>query len=241
VSLIARWPGRKGGRVVDDFTILMDLAPTFLEVGGVSIPAGMNGRSLVPVLNSDKSGQVDSTRTWVITGRERHVAAAREDNLPYPHRALMTASFVYIRNFHPERWPMGSPKEVTPNSEPSQDALENNTFVAFPDMDASPTKAWLIQHRNDSQWRLYYEYAFEKRPAEELYDLRKDPDQIRNVATDPAYADIKRKLSEQMAGTLTAAGDPRFTDDGGRFEKPPYTDAAEAAPKAKGGGKKGKK
>src|SRR5262245_6699426 len=75
VALVAAWPGGKGGRVVDDFVNLMDLAPTFLEAGGVPLPKGMNGRSLVPLLKSDRSGQLDPERTWVVTGRERHVGA----------------------------------------------------------------------------------------------------------------------------------------------------------------------
>ncbi|MFZ4765790.1 MAG: sulfatase [Roseimicrobium sp.] len=110
VTLVAAGPGVKGGRVVEDFVSLPDLAPTFLELAGVKAPEGMNARSLVKVLQSEKSGQVDASRTWVISGRERHVAAAREGNLPYPHRALRTKEFLYIRNFMPERWPMGDPR-----------------------------------------------------------------------------------------------------------------------------------
>ena len=55
VALIARGPGIAGGRVVDDFVNLMDLAPTFLEAGGVKPPAVMNGRSLMNILRSEKS------------------------------------------------------------------------------------------------------------------------------------------------------------------------------------------
>ena len=76
VSLVVAWPGQPGGRVVDDFVNLMDLAPTFLEAGGVKPPDGMNGRSLVPVIQSDKSGQEDPSRSWVITdicGREERI------------------------------------------------------------------------------------------------------------------------------------------------------------------------
>ena len=40
----------------------MDLAPTFLEAGGLTPPAGMDGRSLVPVLTSDQSGLVDTAK-----------------------------------------------------------------------------------------------------------------------------------------------------------------------------------
>jgi len=211
VALIAKWPGGKPGRVVDDFVNLMDLAPTFLEAAGVEPPEVMTGRSLVDVLKSDRSGQIDPKRTWVVTGRERHVAAAREENRPYPQRALRTKDYLYIRNFKPDRWPLGAPYSVTETAAPSANELASNTFAAFPDMDASPTKAWLVAHRNEPRWRVFYDYAFAKRPGEELYDLRKDVDQIVNVADDAAYAETKRELSAQLLKTLSDAGDPRVT------------------------------
>ncbi len=224
VTLAARWPGGKGGRVVDDFVNLMDLAPTFLGAGGVEPPKVMTGRSLANVLESDQSGQVDPARTWVVTGRERHVGMAREGNLPYPHRALRTSDFLYIRNFHPDRWPMGAPYGVTDSSEPKADDLENDTRVAFADMDASPTKAWLVAHRNEPQWKKYYDYAFAKRPGEELYDLRSDPDQITNVAGDSKYDATRKEMSARLLEILTAANDPRVTGDGGTFDRPPFSD-----------------
>jgi N-sulfoglucosamine sulfohydrolase len=224
VALAARYPGQSGGRVVDDFVNLMDLAPTFLEVGGAEIPQGVQGRSLLPVLSSDKSGQVDPQRTWVVTGRERHVGMAREGNLPYPHRALRTQDFLYIRNFAPERWPMGDPYAVTDQEVPSAEELENNTRVAFADLDASPTKAWLVAHRQDPRWQWHYDYAFGKRPAEELFDLRKDPDQMHNVAGDSHYDAVRKELSARLLHILTEAGDPRVTGDKLTFERSPFTD-----------------
>ncbi len=238
VSLIARVPGVPGGRVVDDFVNLMDLAPTFLEIGGLEPPAVMTGRSFWNVLQADQSGLVDPDRTWVVTGRERHVAAAREGLLPYPHRALRTPDFLYIRNFMPDRWPMGSPKAVTETETPAVNELEHNTFVAFPDMDASPTKAWLIGQRHQTQWRWYYDFAFGKRPAEELYDLRLDPGQTKNLAADPGHAEVRQQLAARLLKILTEAGDPRVTGDGGTFERPPYTsEPAPAKPKAAKGAK----
>ncbi len=238
VALVARVPGVQGGRVVQDFVSLPDLAPTFMEVGGVTPPEGLYGRSLLPLLRSGKSGQVEPDRTWVITGRERHVATAREGNLPYPMRSLRTPDYVYIRNFTPDRWPMGSPNDVTDNSEPDEEALEQVTFTAFADMDASPTKAWMVKHRQDPQWKWLYDFAFGKRPAEELYDLRKDPDQIVNLAAHPDMAQIKEKLSNQLLTTLKAAKDPRMESEV-IFEKPPFTDPGEPRGK-KGAGKKNK-
>lgn len=191
VSLAIWYPGGKGGRIVDDLVSLPDLCPTFLEIGGVPLPPGLNSKSLMPIIKSDKSGQIDPTRTWVISGRERHVAAAREGNLTYPQRALRTQDYLLVHNFKPDRWPLGAPFNVSETSAPSHDELAHNTHVAFPDMDASETKAWLIEHRNDPQWRWHYDFAFAKRPEFELYDLKKDPDQVNNVATDPNYAEIK--------------------------------------------------
>ncbi len=222
VALIARGPGIKAGRIVDDFVNLMDLCPTFLEIGGVKPNESMTGRSIVDVLHSEKSGLVNSDRTWVVTGRERHVGAAREGNLPYPHRAIRTQDFLYIRNFAPERWPMGSPKFMSKADMPSLKSLEEDTYAAFADMDASPTKAWLVSKFGEVEWKWYYDYAFAKRPADELYDLRTDPEQTKNVAGETAYEEIKKELSARLHKILTEAKDPRVLGDGSTFDKTPY-------------------
>ncbi|MES2695019.1 MAG: sulfatase, partial [Verrucomicrobiota bacterium] len=180
-------------------------------------------RSLLPILRSDKSGQIDVTRTWVITGRERHVEDAREGYLPYPMRALRTKDYVYIRNFAPDRMPLGDPKGSALPEAIASLAHETNTRLGYADMDAGPTKAWLIAHRDDAQWKWHFEHAFAKRPGEELYDLRKDRHQIKNVAADPAYAKIKTELSGQLMKTLQEAKDPRVTGDGTTFDRPPFS------------------
>jgi uncharacterized sulfatase len=140
-------------------------------------------------------------------------------------RSLRTADYLYIHNFAPERWPMGSPGGVTETETPDGQALEKVTYTAFSDMDASPTKAWLIEHRNEPAWKPLYERAFGKRVEEEFYDLRRDPDQMNNVSTDPAYAAEKAKFAERLKKSLVEAGDPRVTGDGQTFERPPFTDA----------------
>ncbi|HKE30375.1 MAG TPA: sulfatase, partial [Candidatus Angelobacter sp.] len=189
-----------------------------------------NARSFLNVLRSDKNGQVDASRNWVISGRERHVAFANENNLPYPQRALRTQEFLYIRNFAPERWPLGIPVAVTATSAPSQDELESQTYAAFADMDASPTKAWLVLHRNEPKWKRFYDIAFARRPGEELYDLIKDPYQTRNVAADPAYEKDRARLAAQLMKILTDAGDPRVTGDRQTFERPPFTNPSPQQP-----------
>jgi arylsulfatase A-like enzyme len=239
VTLAIRWPGQPGGRYIEDFVNLMDLAPTFMEVGGAAIPPGVNGKSLVSLMKSGQSGKVEPERDCVITGRERHVSTAREGNLPYPQRALRKDGWLYIHNFKPERMPMGDTKNLTDSFTPDQDALENNTYEAFPDMDSSPAKAWLIAHRNDSQYKWHFDYAFAKRPQEELYDLRKDPDATINLATEATFAAKKAEMAAELMAKLKAVGDPRVTQDPVPFELPPYT--LDTKSDAKGKGKKGKK
>src|SRR5262249_8912082 len=108
---------------------------------------------------------------------------------------------------------------------PAVGQLAANTFVTFADMDASPTKAWLVAHRDDAEWKRHYDWAFGRRPGEELYDLRKDPDQVNNVASEAAYAEELAKQGRMLMKVLKEAGDPRVTGDGQTFERPPFTDA----------------
>lgn len=224
VALVARVPGVAGNRVVDDFVRLPDLAPTFMEIAGAKVPDGLYGKSILPILLSGKSGLVDQERNWVITGRERHVGFAREGGLPYPMRAIRTPDFVYIRNFEADRWPLGKPTGISDKTTPDFESLQNITYTSFADMDASPTKAWLVTNRNDPKWSWHYEFAFGKRPAEELYDLRKDPDQVNNVAMDPNYTTQKARLSADLMKKLTDARDPRVVAKPIPFENPPFTD-----------------
>jgi N-sulfoglucosamine sulfohydrolase len=226
VSLAMAWPKKvPAGRVVDDFVCLPDLCPTFLEAGGVAVPDVMTGRSLMNVLTSSKSGQVDPTRDYAVAGRERHVSTVREGNFPYPQRAIHTKDFVYIRNFKPERWPLGEgPGYGRPEAEMPYADLQEETYTAFGDMDASPTKAWLVTHRNDPGMEVYFNFAFARRPGEELYDLRSDPDCLKNVAEESAYRDTRDQLSQRLMTVLTETRDPRVTGDGDTFDKPPFTD-----------------
>ena len=221
VSLAISGPGVKGGRVVDDFVNLTDLAPTFLEAADVSVPEVMTGRSLWPVLKSDTAGLVDPQRTWVVTGRERHVEIARADYTPYPQRAIHTADHLLIINFRPERWPLGDPYRLEGDNSPTAEEIINSTRATHPDEDAGPTKAWLVGVRNSPEWKSHYDWVYGKRPKYELYDRRKDPHETKNVADDPAYADVKSALEEQLLAELKRTGDPRMIDDGVFFETPP--------------------
>lgn len=209
VALAIGWKKKiPGNRVVTDFVNLMDLAPTFLEAGGANVPAVMTGKSLMPILLSKKEGRVDQKRNFVLTGRERHVDVTREGNLPYPQRAIKTDDYLYIRNFKPDRWPEGS--------------IETGML----DIDAGPTKDWIYRHFNDPDYKVFINYAYAKRPYEELYNLKKDPGELNNLAESTYYREIKMKLSGMMDKILIETKDPRMNVNP-IFENPPYTNAEE--------------
>jgi hypothetical protein len=200
---------------------LPDLAPTFLEAGGVKPPAVMTGRSLWNVLQSDRQGQVDPTRTWVVAGRERHVEVARPDYSPYPQRVLRTLDHALIVNFKPERWPLGDPYRLDGKDEPTFDEVAKTTFVTLPDDDAGPTKAWFVGARKSPEWSALFDKFYGRRPMFELYDLKADPHEMNNVADSPAYAAVRKEMTERLFTILRETGDPRMTEDGKYFETPP--------------------
>jgi arylsulfatase A-like enzyme/ketosteroid isomerase-like protein len=226
VALAIRWGGANGGRVVDDLVSLTDLAPTFLELANAPVPNQMTGRSLVEILRSKKSGLVDPNRSAVFLGRERHVDSARADFMPYPQRAIRTNEFLYIINFRPDRWPLGDPYRLDSDNPPSSNELTEDTRCTLADEDAGPAKAWLVGMRDDPHWQSHFNWVYGKRPREELYDLKTDPHQTRNVAADLAYEPTRARLEQQLLGELKRTGDPRLLDEGRFFETPPMSGPA---------------
>jgi uncharacterized sulfatase len=96
--------------------------------------------------------------------------------------------------------------------------LASKTRVAFADVDASPTKAYMILHRDEPKVRPLFKRAFGKRPARELFDLRSDPWQMHNVAGEEAYAEIAEQMENRLMAELKATGDPRALGHGEVFD-----------------------
>ncbi|NQV33765.1 MAG: sulfatase [Phycisphaeraceae bacterium] len=197
VPLAIQWGAAiKGKRVVHDFVNLAELGPTFLEAAGLKPLDTMTAPSLMNILISDKQGQVDAQRDKVFTGREFHDFDCRTDDTGYPMRALRTAEFLYIRNYEPGCWPAGDPVEF------------RKERGLYGEVDPSPTKAYMIDHRDDAHVKTLFQLAFGKRPAEELYDLKVDPGQLNNVADLSEYAQRKRILVAVFEREFTATYDP---------------------------------
>jgi N-sulfoglucosamine sulfohydrolase len=216
VPLAIRWGSgiKAPGRVLDDLISMTDLAPTFLELAGVAVPGVMTGKSMADLFSSRKDGFVDTeNRGTVLHGKERHVPCQEDSMVGYPVRAIRTHDYLYIRNFEPDRWPAGTPdykKAAIP-------------YCWLGDCDNSPTKTYMVENRDkDEHHRRLWELAFGKRPAEELYDCRKDQDQLVNLAGDPAYSGVRDSLAAQLTEQLELTGDPRVVGGAEAFDRVPY-------------------
>ncbi len=217
VLFAARWPGKiKAGQVIDKPISLIDLAPTFLAAAGLPPEKGMNGQDLLPAFTEADHRKL---RGWALIGRETHVNTAR-GGLPYSTRALRTQDYLVIVNFTPDRLPMGDPLQLAGPNPPTDEQIENNTRLTYADVDAGPTKAWMIRNRAESQVKKIWDLGFGPRPREEFYDLTGDPHQVNNLASNPAYNDIREALRELLMKELRANNDPRLAGDA--FDKVPY-------------------
>ncbi|MBB5437744.1 arylsulfatase A-like enzyme [Pedobacter sp. AK017] len=197
VPLIISWPGKfKQDVVADNLVTLNDLAPTFLQLGKVPVPADMTGKSLLPIVEAGKKDE--KPRDYVVLGRERH-AFVRQHGLGYPGRAIRTKDYLYIKNYEPNRWPAGDP--------PFYGDIDPYMFN-WP----GETKYYLIEHKDDPKVKSFFELGMGKRPAEELFDINKDPDELHNLAALPEYQKIKEELVAKLRNYLVATKDPRETN-----------------------------
>ena len=198
VPLAVRWGEEiPGGRVVDDFVSLSDLAPTFLEAAGLEPAEGMTARSLLPLLASSAGGRVEPDRDAAFIAMERH-DGCRRGGKGYPCRAIRTAGHLYIRNFEPTRWPSGSPN-----------AKDCARGIPYGEIDSSPTKTLMMESRGEPGIDRLAELSFGTRPENELYDLRSDPGQLNNLAGQPSAQQLVGQLRDRLMDHLAATGDPR--------------------------------
>jgi N-sulfoglucosamine sulfohydrolase len=156
----------------DALASFVDVMPTALEWAGVKAPDGLQGRSLLPVL------ETEHPKGWemVYASHQFH-----EITMYYPMRMVRTRTHKYILNLaHPLEFPTAN------------------------DLFQSPTWQGILK-RGDNQLGLRDVRSFLHRPREELYDLEKDPNELKNVATDQAYGkvlvDLRTRLKEWQTAT----------------------------------------
>lgn len=244
MPLAIRWGANvPGGRTVDDLISLTDLAPTFLAVAGVVHPGAtgdappMAGKSMLALLEGGKSGVVEPERDAVYSARERH-SSSRYNNWGYPQRGIRTADYLFVRNYHPERWPAGDPQKFGTGEEGENPTVLGPMHGAYHDIDAGPSLKYLVDNHDDPAIGKFLELAVGKRPAEELYAVNSDPDCLHNLASDPDFATVKRDLASKLESFLKETGDPRATGNGEIFETYPRYSEIRTFPAPEGKGAK---
>lgn len=200
----------QSGRVVRDYVSFIDIAPTFLEAAGIpweeSGMAPSPGISLTDIFKSGETDSIQPGRDHTILGQERHDVGRPHDQ-GYPIRSIIQEGWLYSRNFKPDRWPAGNPE------------------TGYLNTDGSPTKTEILDanraKHNDPHWLL----CFGKRPAEELFDLKNDPDCVNNLAAAPEQQSRRTALEARLMATLKEQQDPRILGQGDIFDNYPYAGA----------------
>jgi len=205
LPLAIRWPEgiRKPGRKIEDFVNFIDFAPTFMEAAGVTPSStgmqAITGQSLFDIFKSEKEGTVTDYRDFILVGKERH-DVGRPDDQGYPVRGIFKGDYLYLKNFHPERWPVGNPE------------------TGYLNTDGSPTKSYLLNTRRVAGEQKWWQLNFGKRIREEVYNVKADPFCMTNLADKPELQNTKKAMIAAMTEQLMAQGDPRMTGNAQVFD-----------------------
>jgi len=180
--LIAIWPGRvKPGTTSDAMVSWIDILPTCLAAAGAAPPTDLDGRSFLGVLR----GETNAHRDKVFV---THSADGEMNQ--YPLRAVRTRDWKYIRNLDP--------------------AAEHHSHVDHGKNREADGRnywdSWVAKAKSDPSAAAIVR-RYHTRPAEELYDLAADPDELTNLATDLAHADRLKALRADLDAWMAAQGD----------------------------------
>ena len=132
IALIVRWPeGDYGAGVArPEMVSNIDVLPTILEAAGASIPVGVQGRSLLPLLNSEPYEPRDA------------IFAEKTFHSYYdPMRCIRTQHHKYIRNFE-SAFAVEVPGDIQQGaifrSDPSRYSADRAGVVELYDLDSDP-------------------------------------------------------------------------------------------------------
>jgi len=182
IPLAIYWKGKIGpGRVCGDLVSACDVYATVIDAAGLPIPEGVAGKSLLPLILSERNS-AESPREAVVMARGYH-------EVYYPSRAVRTKTHLYIRNYRPELFPQG---------------FHFNDGVGAD----APIRRYILRHREKAEVQPCFALSFGRRPAEELYELASDPWQTNNLATMEEHQPAKERLSSVLAAFQEQFADP---------------------------------
>jgi uncharacterized sulfatase len=103
-------------------------------------------------------------------------------------RSVRDQRYIYIRNFMPHKI--------------------YGQFVSY--MFETPTTRVWKEHYDQGRLQPPQTAFWEPKPSEELYDLKEDPDETRNLAQSPAHQDIRRRLAGAQSAWVRQSRDVGF-------------------------------
>lgn len=181
VPLIVRWPGKvAAGAVSDALVSLVDLTPTLIDLGGGKEVDGLDGKSFKSVLLNNKKDL--HKYIFAETSMEPHFWYNYT-----PSRTIITDDgFHYIKNYHP------GVRFITHIDKAEQNEFYFDTWIA--DAEANSKTRFLLNR---------YSYH----PPEELFDLKTDRDEFKNLVANPAYHNKIHELEELLDKELKRQGE----------------------------------
>jgi len=186
VPLIFRWPGKiKAGVRTDAMVSWIDIFPTLLDLVGGSCPKNIDGRSFAPVL----LGKTDRHRNVIFA---THTGDGKMN--VYPIRAVRTQRWKYIRNLRPDCY----------HSNHSDILRKDGAGAYWDSWDAAAAQ----NPRAAAIVRKYY-----VRPAIEFYDIINDPDEQHNLAGNPEFSPLIKKMGAMLDDWMKKQGDRRLVHD----------------------------
>ncbi len=164
---LARWPGKVKPGAVDTEHLIsgIDFMPTILDAAGLPAPAGMDGRSFLPVLFGKEQA-----------GRERVFTCYNDTSgrRSYPMRCVQTKQFGYIYN----AW---SDATTRYQAEPMGGLTFKAMQQAAPQQKAVAERVELLLHRVPEE---YYDFLTDPNALNNLIGDPKFEDQIAQARGD---------------------------------------------------------
>ena len=201
-----RWPGKVEPNTINHALIqYADVVPTLMEVAGGNPDIvqtgrrdalgnqGFDGKSFLSVLLENKS----SFRKYVY-GVHTTIGILNAKDF-YPIRSVSDGRYKYIKNLNFE-------DEFSNISNPLNTLLYPDPNKNYWWIDTALMQSWFEAGELNSgianRSRLYY-----KRPAIEFYDLKEDPNELKNIANDPRYQEKINELNSQLKIWMEQQGD----------------------------------
>ena len=188
-GLVAHWPNRsKPGSVIKELVSTADITPSLVdELGGKLEKDAVDGKSFLNLLQGEEEplhryvfGAFTNCR--IIDNRERI----------YPIRSIRDKRYSLIHN--------PNYQSKTSNVTLTQ-ALKMIEDTQIKPRDLNPTGSWVVKPKK-SKMEQALVHKLHNRDEFELYDLQKDPFEMKNLAGSAKHKKVQRRLKSALMAKL---------------------------------------